>query len=386
MPRTASTFKGLNDWIEVFRAGTHTDSKGSTVTFSEGDLDQMVANVSLGAPPAVLGHPKDHDPAYAWAREVRRDGDTLLAKFSDINPAFAAGVDSGAYRNRSIAVYRDKDHGWRLQHVGWLGAAPPAITGLAPLEYAAPADAEAHEFAAGDNDDCMTTAFAIDNIASLLRGLRDYVISKDGLDTANTVLSDWQITAVATAAATLRDAAAAAINSPAYAHPTGNTMNFTQADLDRAAAVARTEAEARFTAQSQQLQQLQGERQTERISTQIGAWKAAGLVLPAEEPGLSEFMASLEAGSSVEFSFTRATGEQPVKQTPGAWFSAFVASRKPLVKLGARNDGALPEAGDNSDYRDVVDRAHTYIKEQADKGITVSNAAAVAHVQKVNAR
>jgi hypothetical protein len=97
-------------------------------------------------------------------------------------------------------------------------------------------------------------------------------------------------------------------------------------------------------------------------------------------------MASLEAGASTEFAFTRATGEQPVKQTPSAWFAAFVASRKPLIKLGLRDNGELPPAVDNTSYRDIADRAQTYISEQAAKGVTVSVEAAVAHVQKTNAR
>ncbi|MFD2451694.1 hypothetical protein [Ideonella paludis] len=47
----AHAFKGLADWIEVFKAGAHTDSKGTECAFSTADLDQMVANVALGKPP-----------------------------------------------------------------------------------------------------------------------------------------------------------------------------------------------------------------------------------------------------------------------------------------------------------------------------------------------
>jgi hypothetical protein len=95
----AHDFKGLGDWIEVFKAGQHVDSKGTECAFSVADLDQMVANVALGKPPAVLGHPKHDDPAFGWA-ELKRDGEALFARFDDVNPAFEAGVKSGAYRNR----------------------------------------------------------------------------------------------------------------------------------------------------------------------------------------------------------------------------------------------------------------------------------------------
>ena len=62
-----NTQKALSgQWINVFRAGTHTDSTGRVVTFTQADLDQIVANHDLGAAPAVIGHPKHNDPAYVW--------------------------------------------------------------------------------------------------------------------------------------------------------------------------------------------------------------------------------------------------------------------------------------------------------------------------------
>ncbi len=124
--QAAKTLAGR--WIEVFRAGKHVDSKGRAAEFSQADLDQMIANHALGAAPAVIGHPKHNDPAYARVQEYRRDGDRLFAKFGDVHPAFDAGVQSGAYFNRSLSVYQDKQHGWRVRHVGWLGAVPPPST------------------------------------------------------------------------------------------------------------------------------------------------------------------------------------------------------------------------------------------------------------------
>ncbi len=89
------------------QAGKHSDSQGRQASSRPADLDQMVVNHKLGAAPAVLGHPKTDDPAYAWTAGLKRDGNSLLAKFEDINPAFEAGVGSGAYRNRSVRVLKD---------------------------------------------------------------------------------------------------------------------------------------------------------------------------------------------------------------------------------------------------------------------------------------
>jgi hypothetical protein len=128
-PRDSTTAKApqLRGWVEIFRTGTHKDSKGREFTASESDLDQIIQNHKLGAAPAVIGHPKQDGPAYAWVGDLMRKGASLFSKFADINPAFDDGVALGAYRNRSISLVRDPEHGLRLRHVGWLGAVPPAI-------------------------------------------------------------------------------------------------------------------------------------------------------------------------------------------------------------------------------------------------------------------
>lgn len=344
-------FKGLQDWIEVFRAGTHTDSKGRSCTFTQADLDEIVGNMALGPAPAVLGHPKHNDPAYAWARDggVKREGDALFVKFEDINPAFEAGVDGGAYRERSVSIFKDKDAGWRLRHVGWLGAVPPAITGLTPLDYSASVDD--YEFSSEDLD----VGYALTDTAELLRGLREQLIAKDGLEAADAALPNWRIQSVLDAAERVKAAARAEMDDGlrpfSQPEPTGGVMSFTQEQLDAAAAKARKEAEdkhaAEFAASQAELTRLRSERLAERIKAQIDGWKAQGLVTPAEEPGLAEFMAALEA-QPAEFSFS-AADKSEAKKTPAQFFADFMAAHKPVVKLGVASGAA--EGGEGAESK-----------------------------------
>lgn len=403
----AHAFRGLADWIEVFYAGDHTNSKGQAVSFSTADLDQMVANVALGKPPAVLGHPKHNDRAYGWA-DLKRDGESLFAKFSDLNPGFVASVDSGAYRNRSVFVVKDKQHGWRVRHIGWLGAAPPALDGLQELAYhAGDAEAdEAHEFSADDQQ----VAWALGDVASLLRGLRDWVISKDGVETADRVLPDWTINSLQNAATTLRDQAVAEVAMPrafsaagtlpggtASTPPAGDpNMGLTQDDVQRAAAQARQEAtqeaetrlagefSAQFSAQTTELQQLRGQRQAERIAAQITAWHAAGLP-PAATEGMAEFMAATETGA-VEFAFTAAGASAPATQSPSAWFSAWVGKLLPIVKLGERlPPETVGPAVDTTDQHAIARAAREFQASEFAAGRTVGVELAVAHVMRQQA-
>jgi hypothetical protein len=343
-------FKGLQDWIEVFRTGTHTDSKGRSCTFTQADLDEIVGNMALGPAPAVLGHPKHNDPAYAWAREggVKREGDALFVKFEDINPDFEAGVDGGAYRERSVSIFKDKDAGWRLRHVGWLGAVPPAIGGLTPLDYSA--DVDSYEFAAE-----FDVGYALADTAELLRGLREQLIAKDGLEAADAALPNWRIQSIADAAqriqAEAREEADAGPRPFSQPDNPGGVMSFTQEQLDAAAEKARKEAEEKatknFAAQAAELTQLRGERQAERIAQQIEGWKSKGQLIPAEEPGLAEFMAGLE-GQDAELNFS-AADKSEVKKTMAQFFADFMAARKPVVKLGAAPGAA--EGGEGADTK-----------------------------------
>lgn len=390
-------FKGLQDWIEIFRSGTHVDSQGRQASFVNGDLDQMVANVKLGKPPAVIGHPKHNDPAYGWA-ELKREGDSLFAKFEDVNPAFAAGVDSGAYRNRSVRVVKDAVHGWLVDHVGWLGAARPALTGLQPLSYSAPEAVESYEFAA--EAPAWDTGYALSDVASALRGLRDHLIATVGIEAADAAVPDWRITSITDAANRIRSTPDDDMGGirPFTAHTGADMPGFSQEDLDRTAAetearvrrelaVANPAQAAEFAAQSAELQRLRSERQAERIATQINAWKAAGRLLPAEEAGLAEFMAALEGGQAGTFEFAAAgaaEGAAKAKKTPAEFFAEFVAARGRLVKLG-KTEGEDPGPGNTgglntSDARAIAAAAQDFQAAEAKSGRVISIDVAVAHV------
>jgi hypothetical protein len=382
-----ATVKGLQGFVEVFRAGTHTDSKGRSVTFSKADVEQMVDNHKLGAAPAVIGHPiKDTAPAYAQVAEYKLEEDgRLFAKFDKINPAFEKGVESGAYYNRSVSVVKDKVHGWRVRHVGWLGAMPPAIDGLEPLAYSGAADEETcFEFAAPG----YSLVWGLESCAKLLRRLRDRMIEKEGLEAADTTLPQWEIDSVNESASTAR--AQFNDDKPAslFNQPTEDETMITQEQHDTAVAQARAEGEAagkqgmvpesQFSAAQAELLTIKKAEQKTRITAQIADWKAKGIILPRDEAGLCEYMASLE-DEGKEFSFAKAEGGEE-KKTALAFFSEFMASRGPVVKIGGAKDGDQGEALDVNDSAAVGQAASDFMVAEEGKGRKVGAAAAVQHV------
>ena len=125
-------FKGFEDWIEIFAGGPQTDSAGV-----EHDGDEVMDKAlktfdpSVHEPPVVVGHPKDNAPAFGWVAGLKRVGNKLLARFKDVNPEFEKMVRDGLFKKRSASFYPDG----RLRHVGFLGAAPPAVKGLADVRF-----------------------------------------------------------------------------------------------------------------------------------------------------------------------------------------------------------------------------------------------------------
>jgi hypothetical protein len=119
-------------WIEIFRAGDY----GKNGSYTPQDLDHVVAsyNPDFHESPAVIGHPETNGPAYGWVAGVKRDGDTLLAKLRDVDPQFEEMLRAGKFKKRSASFYR-KPEGIELRHIGFLGAQPPEVKGLAAIKF-----------------------------------------------------------------------------------------------------------------------------------------------------------------------------------------------------------------------------------------------------------
>lgn len=132
-------------WFEVFRAGRQTDSAGSTKEWTEGDLDSIVAKYngqSAHEAPLVVGHPEHNSPSFGWVEGLKREGKILFAKAKDVMPEFAEMVKKGTYKKRSISLYPDMT----LRHIGFLGGMPPAIKGLADIQFKSGEQATTYEF------------------------------------------------------------------------------------------------------------------------------------------------------------------------------------------------------------------------------------------------
>lgn len=123
-----------NQWIEIFRAGDY----GPKGNWTPEMLQKVIKNFDAGVwkPPAVLGHPQNDSPAMAWVKKLALDGGMLKAKFEKVQPQLETHAASGRFPNRSAAFYLDpQGKGPVLRHIGFLGAVPPEVKGLGPIQF-----------------------------------------------------------------------------------------------------------------------------------------------------------------------------------------------------------------------------------------------------------
>jgi hypothetical protein len=137
--------------FQIFSAGTQTSMSGVTLTFTPADLRAMTYRYEAKKAqscraPLCLGHPSSNLPAYGEVTDLIEENGKLFAH-ALISPALLAAVKNGRYKKISAAFYppgspaSPTPDGWSLRHVGFLGACPPAVRGMAPLNFSSPSDA-----------------------------------------------------------------------------------------------------------------------------------------------------------------------------------------------------------------------------------------------------
>lgn len=149
--------------LAIFKTGTHTATNGSAMIASAEMLKSVADNYQpeTHEAPAVIGHPKDNHPAYAWAESLSFDESegVLYANFSQVEPQFAQLVKDGRFKKRSASFYppnhpsNPTPGSAYLRHVGFLGAQPPAVKGLKDFtDFSDLPDLPTYEFTEFSND------------------------------------------------------------------------------------------------------------------------------------------------------------------------------------------------------------------------------------------
>lgn len=129
--------------MQIFRAGTQRDMSGREMTFSQADIQGIARSYSTRTRPAPLtiGHPENDRPVYGEVTGLFVKGEKLYAQ-ANVDTDMVALVRKRAYTGVSASFFMpgssgnpNPDGGYYLKHVSFLGAVPPAVRGMDPLNF-----------------------------------------------------------------------------------------------------------------------------------------------------------------------------------------------------------------------------------------------------------
>ena len=382
--------------LHIFRAGIHTPMQGGALEFREADLAATAAayDPALGEAPLVVGHPKADAPAYGWVRALHADGGDLVAEPHQVEPAFAEMVQAGRFKKISASFYtpshpsNPKPGAFYLKHVGFLGAAAPAVKGLRDVAFAADdADVITLEFAAdGAAYSPWRMSMMLSDIGGLFRGLRDWIVAKEGLETADKILPSQPVQRMTDELARLEGqqegARAAAVPPPAFAEKKQQeTVTVPTEKPDDADRIAALEARERdLQAREAAFAEAEAARRNAEMAAFTEKLVAEARIPQGVVPRILAFAASLPATGEVSFT----EGEATVREAPLDAFRAVLAALPARVEFGeVAPVGKLEFAAD--DPAAISAAARVYQAERAAAGESVSHAAAVEHITKRSA-
>jgi len=315
---------------------------GQDLTFTEEDLRASAAayDPALFAAPLVVGHPKTDDPAYGWVESVSLDSGILQATTERVEANFCEMVNDGRFPKISASFYHPDSKSnpvpgvWYLKHVGFLGAAAPAVQGLKTASFA------------GDDADCISVEFSAADLdikwsmARVFRNLRDWMIGKHGQEEADAVIPDYMVRDVERASdaaqdEVLADSSFAAPETDSKPNTPSQEQETDMADKDDkdqtadfAARAADLDAREAKVAKAEAKNRLSGFAEFAEKAID------AGKVLPRDKDGMVAFMAALGDDDTVSFAADSGT----VTQSPEKWFRGFIESLPEQVnfaELGA---------------------------------------------------
>lgn len=367
----------MKDWIAIFRTGTHTDSNGQTRTWTDADLDNIVSkyNPTKHEAPVVIGHPQNNAPAYGWVESLKREGETLFMKMKDVIPAFADMVRQKMFKKRSISLYTDGT----LRHVGWLGAAPPAVKGLPDFvafgdagitiefEETTPAQGATPPYQGGERgNNNRKEEGTMSFWERLKKRLADADISFSeifGSDTPPVLYTE----------ADIRTKIDAGITDALKAKETEFSEKV--ASLDEQREKKDTELKAREDA----LKAQEADGRKKAVASFCEGLKKKGVLIPAMEKlgmGITEFMQQI---ASIETTIEFGEEGKKKKQTPMEFMQAFLLSLPKAIEFG-EVAGKDKDAGSGN----AGGKIETLVKEKmkADKKLTYGMA--FAEVQQEN--
>lgn len=285
-------------FFEIFRAGKHVAVDGREMEFTDADVAEIASTYSpdLSEAPLVVGHPEINAPAYGWTKTLRADKGLLFAAPHQVDPEFAGMVNAGRFKKRSASLYLRDTPGnptpgkLYLRHIGFLGAAAPAVKGLKDAQFAD--GGKAAEFA-------MPVSYLGSALVDMFQRMRDWFVETQGAEKADQIIPQWQIRSIDD----LTDIGdTAEIPAVAYASPAtpGTTTETTMSTSNPGADFAEREAnlnsrQAEIDKRDRELREREDKARRDDAVSFADHLVKEGRLLPPQKAPVVELLLALPA-------------------------------------------------------------------------------------------
>lgn len=308
--------------VEVFRPGTFRAMNGQDYSFSGSDVAAMVSGYDPARAPApvVVGHPGHDAPAFGWAKGFEvNDSGTLVAELGDLAPEFVSAVNEGRYRKVSMKFFppdapnNPAPGSYYPRHIGFLGGAAPAVSGLAPVQFA---EAEAEELI----EIAFSLAGATESTASVLRSIREFLIEKFSLESADQAVPEYHIRWI-------EEAGKEPDSDPGFTQPSEQEPAMPGDDpktAEREAAIAKRERDL-------------AHKESLAFADDL---IAKGKLVPAQKTRVLALLDQLATGDATEIAFS--DGDTEKKSDAAQILKDILSAAPESVAFGAHDTGVDP--------------------------------------------
>jgi hypothetical protein len=312
--------------IEIFRPGTFTAMNGTKCTFSAAQVQELADTYKpeFSDAPLVVGHPKLTSPRYGHAGKLFINAaGVLCADAADVVPEFAAAVAAKMYTNVSASIYMPDAPGnptpgkHYLRHIGFLGGAAPAVKGLKSVEFSA------------DETGIADFSYSDRIVVQIFRRIREWIIETSGIDAADAIVSDYQLSDLADS--NTRDELESSKAYAAFSDPNQPTEAelSQQKDLDAQSAkliADRAELDNRAAKVAEQETAIKKAGHAEFAEGLC----TSGQLLPAQKASVVEILSQLDTANQVaDFAATDADHGK----TGAELFKAFLSAQPKQVEF-----------------------------------------------------
>lgn len=386
-------------WIELLKPGTYTDRSNQRVSISAEDLQSVALSYAPGTRAAALlvGHPdRDTVPSFGEVEALKFEGNTLYFKPRNVVAEFAALVKQKKFPGVSAGLIRKSGKVAALDHVAFLSATNPAVNGLeavTSLEFCAPeADVVSVDCSGmavgmvelGEAREAWLVS-RLHSVGRLLRNLKNRMIEDAGQETADRVMSEWDIEGLVSDPPEDAAQVVAHFNSPPNPQG-GEPVEFEKLYNEEKAKVAelsktvgdvtaeRDAAQAKVVELESSVGALRRDKAAAEHAEFCEGLIKEGKMLPAQKDSVVATMGVLADAGEIELSGGAKKSRLDV-------FKEELTARPKIVEFSElQTEG--PGAGAEQSVNDLAQKARDYVAEQKAKGNVVSFSQAVRVVNK----